>query len=134
MPKPQDLSDEQVAQIAQRFGVSPEEVRKSWAGLDQLWDQGGVAAVQAALVSHVVETERDLAVIVKDAADRLHEWTGDRADGIAEYYRTVVDGTEDGEVDGEYLLLLLTVATWKLAEAQDREAALLDGGRRKGGD
>lgn len=131
MDKPQ-LTPEMIAEAARRFGVSEEEIVAEWNRIDAVYEQGGEDAVWSRLVRAISEAEREIAELVVTVRPFLADYHDDRTQGIAEFYREIVQGTEGQSLDTERLLQHLVLAVWKLAEAQEREAALLDGSRRIG--
>lgn len=131
MPEMQ-MPEHMIAEAARRFGVTEDEIRAQWAELNDMAATGGEEAVKAQLVSLLLETERDISEMVDSAREYVVS-SSDRMEGMMAFYRDVVMDTQGTDLDYERILQFFILAAWKLAEAQEREAALLDGGHRKGG-
>lgn len=122
-----DLDDAQVADIAAKFNVSPAKVREEWETTKEL----GPDKVLADLNYYVAEVEQQIDEVVADTV----QWFGpDRHRAMADYYRQTLDAIDTEGADVADLVMKLSIAVFKLAEANQQIASLMDGNRRSGGE
>lgn len=120
-----DLDADQIADIAAKFNISPDEVRQEWEKTKAM----GAEKVMADLDYHVAEVEQQIDEVVADTA----QWFGpDRHRAMADYYRQTFDAIDTEGADVADLVMKLSITIYKLAEAQQQVAALMEGNRRSG--
>lgn len=127
-PEIMGMTDKVAADIARKFGITVEEVWREW----EATKAQGAEAVLAEMDERMGEVEQ----LVQDVADDVSaRFLGreDRIQAMGDFYREGWDALSPEEVNqtnvGD-LFLNMTVAIYKLAEAQARINALLDGGHR----
>jgi hypothetical protein len=122
-----DLDDAQVADIAHKFHISPEEVWEQWEATKALGPTGVLADMDQmiALVEHAID---------EAAADAVNWFGPDRARAMAKYYEASLDATDTDEADIVDLVMKLSITMFKLAEAREQIASLMDSSSRSGRD
>lgn len=127
------LTDEKVAEIAYKFGISADEVLQQWEAVQERGPEGALADMD----QEVAGLEETINVVVEDVASRwLHAPAEDRARNIVEFYQEgwdSVTGEQVSEADVSDMFLKLSVALYLLAEARTEIARLSDGNYRVGG-
>lgn len=130
-----ELTDEKVAEMARKFGISAEEVRQQWEAVQE----SGPEAVVADMDQEVAELEEAINVVAADVASRwlnVNAPWEERVRNIAEFYAEGWDAVTDKEVSEANvsdMFLKLSVAIYLLAEARQQIAQVLDGNYRVGG-
>lgn len=129
-----ELTDEKVAEMARKFGISAEEVRRQWEAVQE----SGPECVVADMDQEVAELEATINVVAADVTSRwLNANTPEeRVRNIAEFYQEgwdVVTANEVSEANVSDMFLKLSVAIYLLAEARQQIARVLDGNYRVGG-
>lgn len=118
-----DLDDAQVADIAQKFNITPAQVWEHW----EATKAKGPTGVLAEMDQMIAEVEGGIDEVVTDTVSWLQP---DRVRGMADYYKATLDGTDMDEADVPDLVMKLSIAVYKLAEAQVQIASLMDSSSR----
>ncbi len=121
-----DLDDDTIADIAAKFKVNPDTVRQEWETAKSL----GPDKVRADLDYYLAEVDQ---AIDQDADDAVGWFGPDRTRALADYYQAALEGIDTDEAEVGDLVMKLSITIFKLAEAKEQIAALLDGQRRTGG-
>lgn len=125
-----DLTDEQAAEIAAKFNMTVEAVRAEF----EATKAQGLDSVMAELDVRVGEIEDLVQDVADDVANRFLG-RPDRLRAMGEFYSEGWDALNVEEITNATvgdLFFNMAVAIYKLAEAQARIDALLDGGHRAG--
>lgn len=126
-----ELTDELVAELAVKFGVSEEEIRKQYAQTVALGPAGALAEMD----QYMADLEAECDEIAADAAARWLHAGSDRMRNMAEFYHEGMDALsaeEIAEANVSDLFLKCSIALYKLAEANEQIAKLSDGNYRRG--
>ena len=124
-PKIIELTDELAQETARKFGVSVETVREHYAALQAEGPEAALAEMNA----NMAEIDQAIDEVVADTP----VWMGpDRLRAMADYYQAGWDAATADELDAADLFLKLSVALYKLAEAKEQIASLMDGQHRHG--
>jgi hypothetical protein len=129
-PRIIDLTDEQAEEIARKFNISVEEVRRQYEATKAM----GADAAIADMDGRVSEIEQIVQDVAEDVSAR-YLGRPDRHRAMGEFYAEGWDAISAEEISATTagdLFLNMSVAIYMLAEAQDRINALLDGGHRVG--
>jgi hypothetical protein len=128
-----ELTDEMIAGAIARLGCTEEDVRREWTATQELNATGGPDAVMADMGKHVAKATEEIVDAMVEGAQVALNSDSDRFIALGEYYSEMTDSLSRDGLDVELLLMTSLMAAWKLAEAKQSIATLMDGNRREKG-